>query len=250
MEEQSKKKTIDLVIFVAVFLLTSSIPFSLFIPDPELVYWLNVTLRLAFFLFAFFFLRKSGLARPAFTKPNKRTILLSPFLFLCLSNFMVAWIQGSPVAGTTSLIPLVKAASFYLLVAVGEELVFRAVVYSEFRKRWPLWKAVVISSLIFALPHLLNATSWASLGTSALQVGYSFFLGLILAIVYEASGNIIWAMALHFLFDFLNGYLASQLFPLPWELTFYVTNVLVYVSLALYFLLIRPALFRKEKQLP
>ena len=230
--------------------MTSSLPFSLFIPDPELVYWLNIVLRLAFFLFALFFLRKSCLARPAFTKPEKRTLLLSPFLLLCLSNFVVAWIQGSPATGTVSLIPLLKAALFYLLVAVGEELVFRAVVYSEFRKRWPLWKAVVISSLIFALPHLLNATSWAGLGASAIQVGYSFFLGLLLAAVYEASGNIIWAIAIHFLFDFLNGYLASQLFPLPWDLTFYVTNVLVYVSLALYFLLIRLAIFRKEKPLP
>ena len=250
MEKKIQTKTIDLIIFVAVFLLTSSIPFSLFIPDPEVVYWLNIVLRLSFFPFAFFFLRKRDLAKPTFAKPDKRIFLLIPFLLLCLSNFVVAGIQGLPSVEITSPTSLLQAVLFYFLVAVGEELVFRAVVYTECKTKWPLWKAAVISSLAFALPHLLNATSWATLGTSALQVLYSFFLGLLLSIIYEASGNIVWAIVFHFLFDFLNGYLVSSLFPLPWDVTFYVANVLFAVALVLYFLLVRPVLFRKEKTLP
>jgi len=250
MEERVKTRTGDLFIFVAVFLLTSSVPFSLFIPDSELVYWLNIALRLSFFPFAFIFLRKSGLVRPGLAKPDKRILLLSPFLLLCLSNFLVVWIQELPRVEINSPVPLLKDALFYLLVAVGEEMVFRAVVYTECKRKLPLWKAVVISSLAFALPHLLNATSWVTLGVSTLQVIYSFFLSLVLSIVYEVGGNILWPVALHFLFDFLNGSLASSLFPLPWDVTFYVTNVVVSVALLLYFLLVRRVLFRKEKPLP
>ena len=249
MEERPKANLSGVVIFVAVFLLTSSFPFSLIFPDLELVYWLNIACRLAFFPFAFLFLRKRFLPRPSFAKPAKRIWLFGPFLLLCLSNFLVAWIQGLPGLKMASPAPLLKAALFYLLVAVGEELVFRVVVYSECKKKWSLWKAALVSSLVFALPHLLNATSWATLGTSALQVVYSFFLGLLLSIIYEASGNILWAMAFHFIFDFVNGSLVSSLFPLPWDAAFYVTNALVSAGMFLYFLLIRPILFDKEKPL-
>jgi len=250
MEERSKAHLSDVIIFVAVFLLTSSFPFSLIFSDLELVYWLTIACRLAFFPFAFIFLKKRFLPQPSFSRPTKRIWLLSPFLLLCLSNFLVAWIQGLPGLGLSSPVPLLKAALLYFLVAVGEELVFRVVVYSECKKKWPLWKAVLVSSLIFALPHLLNATSWATLGTSALQVLYSFFLGLLLSIIYDVSGNILWAVAFHFLFDFLNGSLASSLFPLPWDASFYLINVLVSVGVSMYFLLVRPILFAKEKPLP
>jgi membrane protease YdiL (CAAX protease family) len=246
-EASSKKRWYDIALLLAIFLLTCSIPFSLFIKDTNIVYWLKVSLRLVFLVFAFFYVEKNQLEKPRFEKPSKASWLFLPFLLMCFSNFFAAWIDGQTANEITSPIPLLKDALFYLLVALGEEYVFRSVIYPEFKKGRPLWKAMLYSSLVFALPHLFNATSWSTLGMSALQMVYSFLLGILLCALYETSSNIILPIALHFLFDFLNDALVGTLYPLPWDLAFYLSNVIVAIGLAIYFVFLYYLLFYKNK---
>jgi CAAX protease family protein len=76
----------------------------------------------------------------------------------------------------------------YLLVvvgaAVGEELFFRGIVFAGLRKRYSLWPAALVSSVLWGLLHLAGG----NLGVVAVLVVF----GLFLAWLYERTGTI-WA---------------------------------------------------------
>lgn len=73
-----------------------------------------------------------------------------------------------------------------LLPAILEETVYRGVLYNEYRKVNPRI-AIVLSALLFGLLHQnLN------------QFSYAFVLGLIFALVIEATNSIVSTMILHF----------------------------------------------------
>jgi len=71
-----------------------------------------------------------------------------------------------------------------------EELVFRGIIYRGYRMDGGRRGALILSSLMFGLMHM-----------NANQAVYAFVLGLVLALVYEATGSL-WASFLcHFIFN-------------------------------------------------
>lgn len=69
---------------------------------------------------------------------------------------------------------------------VGEELLFRGVLYTMLRERWGIWPGVLISSLIFGLIH------------GDLAVGLTaFLLGILLALVFEYSHSLWTSILVH-----------------------------------------------------
>lgn len=72
-----------------------------------------------------------------------------------------------------------------LLVPLGEELIFRGVVFGWLR-RWPLSIAVIVSALVFAVMHGFSVVFPVAL-----------VLGLVTAVVYHRSGSIWPAVAIH-----------------------------------------------------
>ena len=78
-----------------------------------------------------------------------------------------------------------------VMPAFNEEFLCRGVLYGAYRERAPL-KGVLLSALIFGLFHLnIN------------QMLYAIYLGIILALMVEATGSIYTSMLMHFL---LNGF--------------------------------------------
>lgn len=73
-----------------------------------------------------------------------------------------------------------------LLVPVGEELLFRAVLYRWLRDRWGITAGILISSIVFGLFH----------GEISLAVGAGV-LGLLLAWSYQRSGSLWVPIAIH-----------------------------------------------------
>jgi len=83
--------------------------------------------------------------------------------------------------GTLAMIFLVGLA-----VPFAEEVFFRGVIYRWLRDRWGLWAGVIISSMVFGLVH----------GNVAMAAS-NFILGIILALMYEYSGSLWPAVAVH-----------------------------------------------------
>ena len=94
------------------------------------------------------------------------------------------------------------AFGHYLLLAVlavsvvapfAEETYFRGFVFGWLRGRTPLWLAVVVSSLLFALAHAELALLLPT-----------FTLGCLLALVYHRSGSLYPGMVIHAVFNLVG----------------------------------------------
>lgn len=77
-----------------------------------------------------------------------------------------------------------------VMPAVVEELVFRGIAYGGYRRSGTKFMAVLLSSLMFGLMHMnLN------------QALYAFVIGILLALLMEASGSVFATMLFHFLYN-------------------------------------------------
>jgi len=88
----------------------------------------------------------------------------------------------------------------FLLIAVFEELVFRGILFRMIWKRWGIWIALLVSSLIFGFAHILNpnATLWSSF---AIAIEAGFLLGA----AYVVSDNLWLPIAIHWAWNFTQG---------------------------------------------
>ena len=236
MEQNLKKQWIDVLLILFIFLFTASFPFSLFIHDDNITYILNVSLRCAFLVFAFIYIYKVKLDFPKLKSLKKSSLKLLPFLIICFSNFLVCLITKSSVLSEFDGIDLLKSLFLVLLIAVGEELVFRSLLFNQFRKTLSFLKSALFSSLIFSVIHLFNITGVDTIVPSLIQVVYSFGLGMILCYMYETGQNYLLIIVFHFLFNFLNDYLVTFIYELNWDVWFYVINSCVGLVIIAYYL--------------
>jgi len=89
---------------------------------------------------------------------------------------------------------------YFLIVAVGEEIAFRGVLFRWIDERFGFWWAMIISGFIFGLVHLTNdnATLWGAIGI-ALEAG------LLLGAAYKWSGSLWFPIGIHWAWNFSQG---------------------------------------------
>ena len=89
---------------------------------------------------------------------------------------------------------------FFLTIAVGEEILFRGIVFRMIDVRWNTWMALIISTLIFGLVHIVNpgATWWSTLAI-ALESG------LLLGAAYKYSGTLWLPIGIHWAWNYMQG---------------------------------------------
>ncbi|WP_411699042.1 CPBP family intramembrane glutamic endopeptidase [Conyzicola sp.] len=98
----------------------------------------------------------------------------------------------------------VVATSLFVGLFIGftEELLYRGIVVKILRDGGHReWTVAVLSSLIFALSHLLNLLSGQAVLVVLVTVVFTFGFGLMMYLVMRATGNIVWAMLIHALTD-------------------------------------------------
>ncbi|WP_181592592.1 CPBP family intramembrane glutamic endopeptidase [Paenibacillus sp. YN15] len=88
-----------------------------------------------------------------------------------------------------------------LLVAFVEETVYRGLILNIMLQKG-ICAAVLTSSLLFSLTHLLNLMGGQNLAATLLQVAYAFLVGLSLALLYIRHKTLMPLMAFHFLHNF------------------------------------------------
>jgi membrane protease YdiL (CAAX protease family) len=94
---------------------------------------------------------------------------------------------------------------FFLNVLVGfsEEGIYRGLMLQALLKKG-VWKAVIISSLLFSLTHLMNALVGWNWGHVLLQLCYSFAFGFGWSAFALRTGTIWPLMLIHFLNNFFS----------------------------------------------
>lgn len=86
-----------------------------------------------------------------------------------------------------------------ILAPIGEELVFRGVLFKALRNKWGVFWGVLLSSVIFSLVHL-----------DLMQMLSTFPLGIYTAISYHRSGSIYPAIVLHATWNLIVTLVASS----------------------------------------
>ena len=95
---------------------------------------------------------------------------------------------------------LADAFFMFLIVAVGEEIIFRGVLFRWIDRRFGFWWAMAVSGLVFGLAHITNdnATLWSSIAI-ALEAG------LLLAAAYKWAGSLWFPIGIHWAWNFSQG---------------------------------------------
>ena len=138
-----------------------------------------------------------------FCMPEKWLYLI-PCLIVAVDNFQwSSFLNGNMELVRTQPIDFILFGAYCLVVGCFEELLFRGVVFNVVASRFEknnrgIWKTVIISSLLFALAHLLNGISFATI----LQVGYTFLTGGLFAFVLLKTKNLFCCAFVHALYNF------------------------------------------------
>ena len=92
------------------------------------------------------------------------------------------------------------AILLFLMVAFGEEVLARGVIFRIIDERWGTWIALLVSALIFGIGHLPNDnSSWWSSFAIAIEAG------LLLGAAYKWSGNLWVPIGIHWAWNYTQG---------------------------------------------
>ena len=102
--------------------------------------------------------------------------------------------------GAAPLKELIWAFCFFAVVAVGEEILFRGVLFRWIDEKWGFPVALVVSGLVFGLVHWTNpgGTLWAG-------IAIAIEAGLLLGAAYKWSGTLWLPIGIHWAWNFSQG---------------------------------------------
>lgn len=133
--------------------------------------------------------------------------LFLPALAFCLWNLFYNLSSGMTIGGSSYFIEGFITA---IAPAIFEEVIFRGIfLYNLKQNGCSVLKCMLISALVFSAVHLTNIAG-LNLVSLALQVIYSFVIGLVLAAVYLRNGSLLQVIFAHFLTDFSNRIFIEQ----------------------------------------
>ena len=186
---------------------TFSIPDLIPYPDKTLGSLIEETVsRLAIGIFLIVLMVTRGYADTFKPKWRGKYLLWSiPCFLVAIVNFpFSALIGGSAVIERVDLIWLFLLKC--IAIALLEEIFFRALLLPLFMERFAKNKyrvliSVLGSSALFALIHLFNLFFGAGVGETMLQVGYTFLIGCMLAVMMLKTKNIWLCVIVHAVFD-------------------------------------------------
>ena len=116
--------------------------------------------------------------------------------------YLILWGLGTARFSVgTGLDGLTVAIVYNLATAMGEELLFRAVLFRVVEEATGTAVAIVVSAAIFGLMHAANPGATA-FGIAALTIEF----GIMLALAYVLTRNIWLAVGMHMSWNFTQGY--------------------------------------------
>lgn len=87
---------------------------------------------------------------------------------------------------------------YFLLISIFEEFLFRTYTLYALAERYPIWFAILVSSLLFAFAHFSNP------GITGLAVINITLAGVLFAIYTLQKQHIAWAVGVHFTWNFVQ----------------------------------------------
>lgn len=160
----------------------------------------------------YMFVTKQSLVKDFRLKPMRLSDFFLSLLLLILSSPMASLLNvvsqffaknemGTAVYSITKQVPvLVGIVLIGCVPGFVEELIYRGILFHAFRKR-SIWTGVLVSGISFGLMHM-----------NFNQILYALYLGVLFAMVVEATDSLLSTMLLHMIFNAVN---TAQLYILP-----------------------------------
>lgn len=152
--------------------------------------------------------KKNPIKTCRFRKIRPATIFMTVlFTMLCSPISTVAnaismfFVENTVLSMSGSVLEMPFMAMFFLMAVYGpfvEELGFRGIIHQGLRSRGNVWKAVLLSSFLFAIMHMnIN------------QAAYAFVIGIMMALLMEATDSIWPSFIMHMCY---NGFAVVVMF--------------------------------------
>ena len=95
---------------------------------------------------------------------------------------------------------IISMFCYFSVVAVGEEIVFRGVLFRWIDEKWGFPVALIVSALVFGIVHITNpgGTLWSS-------IAIAIEAGLLLGAAYKWSGTLWLPIGIHWAWNFSQG---------------------------------------------
>ncbi|MBQ5362924.1 MAG: CPBP family intramembrane metalloprotease [Clostridia bacterium] len=193
-------------------------------------------------------------------KPWMRSLLFGlPALAVAVNNAPIIGLATGNAYITDPAGGVLIMLAYCLAIGTFEEFAFRGLFFmmileSRRKSTKQIFWTTAISSAVFGLVHLVNIAVGANPGATLLQVGYSFLIGGMCAIVLLKTGSIWYCVLLHTVYD-IGGTILYVGGGVRWDaVTVTITAVLgvaVAVFMAISLLRIKPeniAFLFPEKQ--
>ncbi|KRN88826.1 CPBP family intramembrane glutamic endopeptidase [Ligilactobacillus ceti] len=87
------------------------------------------------------------------------------------------------------------------MVGIGEEMLFRGIIFNAFKEKHGVYAAVLISAVIFGALHITNILGGESLSKAIFQCCSAALTGIVFAWVYYKTENLIPTMLYHWVWD-------------------------------------------------
>ncbi len=136
-------------------------------------------------------------------------IIIIPSLIISINNFpIIAFFDGRAVL-TEPLYTIYIYIIECLTIGFFEEIIFRGLILAVLLQKLPqtqkgIFLAIIFSSALFGISHIVNIFAGSSVGDTFQQVGYSFLMGIMWAIVFLKTKNIWLSMFLHATYNFFG----------------------------------------------
>ncbi len=173
-------------------------------------------------------------------KSLPRAILFTlPCWLIAFNNFpIISYFSGNAyisASGTDIMFYFLEC----LCVGLFEELAFRGCIFMMvLQKRRnnvkDIFWAIVISSIIFGVIHLVNIFAGANPLGVILQVGYSFLIGGMCSVVLMKTGSIWHCVLIHAVYNFCGGVVPECGGGNLWDTPTIIITVIVSIAVAAY----------------
>jgi hypothetical protein len=156
---------------------------------------------LVFVAVVFSLIKNRNLTSIGFCKPEKNSSKKLLFYIPMLVVALLAWVLGIDFDKGSGLI----LANLCLTLSVGfaEEIYFRGIICNMWIEKSEK-KAIIISSVLFGICHLMNVLGGASLIQTSMQVCFAFAYGVAVALIFIISKSILPCILLHAFHDFCS----------------------------------------------
>ncbi len=123
-------------------------------------------------------------------------------LEFAIAALILAFLQiyfGNYKGKDMSLVWQIVATTF--MVGIGEEMLFRGIIFNGFKEKRGVYPAILISAAIFGFLHITNIAGGAPIGATLKQMGSAGISGILFAWVFYKTKNIVPTMMYHWVWD-------------------------------------------------